>query len=115
MMSKHEKPLPTLPAMFSPALIKDVSALIDHAGLTGQLTTGWETIQELLLAAGVAPIGQNVKGEFMGVSQYNRSKLGVGGSEAQVHGADILQEGYSHKKASDATAIEVPPPPHDEE
>jgi len=39
--------------------------------------------------------------------------LGVGGSEAQCHGRDVLQEGWSWKKASDATAIEKPPPPFD--
>ena len=100
--------------MFTPEIIKEVQALIDQANLTGQLTTSWESVQDILLAAGLAQTNLQIKSEFMGVSQYNRSKLGVGGSEAQVHGADILQEGYSHKKASDATAVEMPSPPHDE-
>ena len=39
-----------------------------------------------------------INNEFVSVIQYNRSRLGVGGSEAQVHGSDIIQEGYIHNK-----------------
>lgn len=45
-----------------------------------------------------------------GVHPLNRSRLGVGGSEAHHHGAQILSTGWSWRRASDATAIEAPPP-----
>ena len=95
-MQAGKKASPQLPSMFTPALIQQVQAQIDQANATGQLTTAWENVQEILLAAGVAQKNLQIKSEFVGVSQHNRSKLGVGGSEAQVHGAEILQEGYSH-------------------
>ena len=113
-MQAQKNTSPQLPSMFTAALIREVQAQIDHANATGQLTTAWEAIQEMLLTAGVAQKNLQIKAEFMGVSQHNRSKLGVGGSEAQVHGAEILQEGCSHKKASDGTSVEVAPPLHDE-
>ena len=104
---------PPLPPMFTASLIKEVQDLIDHSSMTGERTTGWEAIQEKLLSAGAAQKDVQIKSEFVGVSRFNRSKLGVGGSEAQVHGSEIMLEGYSHKKASDATAAETPPPPYD--
>ena len=97
-MQAGKKTSPQLPSMFTDALIQQVQAQIDQANATGQLTTAWENVQEMLLAAGVAQKNLQIKSELVGVSQHNRSKLGVGGSEAQVHGAEILQEGYSQKK-----------------
>ena len=105
---------PPLPQMFSASLIKEVQDLINHAETTGERTTGWEAIQEKLLNDGAGQKNLQIKSEYVGVSRHNRSKLGVGGSEAQVHCSEIIVEGYSHKKASDATCAEVPPPPHDE-
>ena len=113
-MQSQKAASPQLPSLFSAKLIKYVQDIITHSDTTGERTTGWGAIQELLLNAGVAQKNSQIKSEFVGVSSKNRSNLGVGGSEAQVHGSEFIQEGYSHKKASDATAVEVPPPPHDD-
>ena len=45
----------------------------------------------------------------MGIHPDNRSKWGVSGTDAQTHGRDILDVGFSWKKAADATCTEVPP------
>ena len=104
-----------LPHMFSTALLLEVSDLIEVADSTGERTTCWEKIQRILLDAKLALEGVQIPSEFVGVSPLNRSRLGVGASEAQVHGRDVLVEGFSFKKAADATPIERPPPPHDAE
>ena len=55
------------------------------------------------------------KPEFCAPHPKNRKGHGVGGSESQWHGRDVLAGGFSWKKASDACAVEVPPPPFDKE
>ena len=104
-----------LPPMFTPQLIEEVASIIESSMKSGERTTGWERIQRILLANGIAKEKARFLCDRVGVHLKNRSKLGVGASESQCHGKDILTEGFSWKKASDATAIEKPPPPHDSE
>jgi hypothetical protein len=100
-------------ALFTAELKAEVQKVLDTTGASGARVSGWEKIQSLLTTAKVAWTAQ-VPPEFVGVHPMNRSQLGVGGSEAHHHGAQILQAGWSWSKAADATAFEVPPAPHDE-
>ena len=61
-------------------------------------------IQELLLENNVGWHAQ-APCNFVGIR--------VGGSEAHHHSADIIEIGFSWRKASDAAAFEWPPAPHD--
>ena len=105
---------PALDPLFTPGLVKKVQEVLEEAEKTGARVAAWDTIQALLLDAKVSWRAQ-VPPEFVGVHPQNRSRLGVGGSEAHFHGAQVLQAGWSWRKASDATAIACPPPPLDRE
>ena len=74
----------------------------------------YRKVQDILRDASLGCFS-HVQPEFCGVHPQNRSRLGVSGSEAHHHGAQILRSGFSWRKAADATAFEVPPPPHDTE
>jgi len=104
----------TFDAVFTPALIAKVQKCIDEADKTGARVSAWDTIQSILLEHKVAWRSQ-VQPEFVGIHPQNRSRLGVGGSEAHFHGQQVLTAGFSWRKAGDATAIEAPPPPFNEE
>jgi hypothetical protein len=104
-----------LPSMYTVELIEKVAGFIAVANKTGERTTAWEAIQELFLKSHVAKKDQQVAVDRAGVHRKNRSTHGVGASESQCHGKDILLEGFSWKKASDATAVEKPPPPFDKD
>ena len=105
---------PHLPSMFTPALIGKVQRLIDEGEKTGERIATWEKIQTILLENDLAQENVQMAPEYVGVHEGNRSKFGVGGSESQHHGAEVLTSGWSFKKAADATAFEVPPAPFDE-
>ena len=101
--------------MIDRALVRELQAHIDMAERTGERTTAWEFIQERLLERGIAQKNLQASSEFVGVSTFNRSKFGVGGIEAQVHGSDILQQGTATHRHRAPFAHMSPPPPHDEE
>ena len=98
---------------FTPKIIKDVQQIITTCNKSGARTSGWEEFQNILLEKSLAWYATTPP-EFCGVHPDNRSKLGVSGAEAHHHGQDILQEGFSWKKASDAAAFESPPEPHNQ-
>ena len=50
-----------------------------------------------------------------GVSDKNRSQLGVVGNDAQWLGDRILDIGWSDKRTEDSSALQVPPVPLDRE
>ena len=100
--------------LFTDALVAKVRSIIDEANRSGARVAAWEAVQQCLLENKVAWYNQ-IPPELCGVHPGNRSKLGVGGSEAHHHGAQILQAGFSWQKAADAAAVECPPPPYDEE
>lgn len=95
----------------TPDLIERVQDIIISCNKSGERISGWETIQQMLLAASLAWHAQ-VPPEFCGVHPDNRSKLGVSGAEAHHHGFDIVKIGWSWKRASDASAFETPPAPY---
>ena len=101
-----------LDAVFSPALLEQVGKICDHAETTGARVAAWEEIQAIMLQHKIAWNAQ-VPPEFVGVHPSNRSGLGVSGADAHHHGGQILQAGFSWRKASDATAVECPPAPFD--
>jgi len=95
-------------------MVAQVQAMIDEAEKTGTRAAAWETIQQVLLDNKLAWRSQ-IPPEMVGVHPENRSRLGVGGSGAHFHGAQILSAGFSWRKASDATCLEAPPAPYDDE
>ena len=101
-----------LDAVFSPALLEQVGKICDHAETTGARVAAWEEIQAIMLQHKIGWNAQ-VPPEFVGVHPSNRSGLGVSGPDAHHHGGQILQAGFSWRKASDATAVECPPAPFD--
>ena len=101
-------------SMFTPAVLQKVQQLMDDAEVSGARVSAWDEIQEFLTEQKLGWITQEFP-DFVGIHESNRSKLGVGGSEAHYHGADILKIGFSWRKSSDATAFECPPAPHDAE
>ena len=104
-----------VPVELTPELIAWVQDLIAQTEATGQgRITAWESIAAELEKKSLAWI-QQVPAEWVGVHQANRGGVGVGGSESQVHGDQMLSGGFSFKKCSDATAFQCPPPPWDTE
>jgi hypothetical protein len=97
---------PKFSSIFTDNLVQEVQKVIDTANSTGARVAAWDNIQELLLQHKVAWVAQ-VPPDFCGVHPLNRSKLGVGGMESHTHGMQILQAGFSWKKAADATAVEA--------
>ena len=87
---------------------------MDDAEVSGARVSAWDEIQEFLTEQKLGWITQTPP-DVVGIHESNRSKLGVGGSEAHYHGFDILKIGFSWRKSSDATAFECPPAPHDAE
>ena len=93
---------------FPQALVAQVQGILDTASKTGARVAAWDEVQGLLKQHKLAWSSQ-VAPEFVGIHPSNRSKLGVGGSEAHHHGAQILQAGFSWARAADAACFECPP------
>jgi len=93
--------------VFTKQLIEMVQQVINRANLTGERVAAWDQLQQIFIDRKLAYKSQ-VPPEMVGVHPENRSRLGVGGSEAHHHGAQILKTGFSWAKASDAAAFEVP-------
>ena len=104
-----------LPDEFTPEIYEKVKKLIDTAAQTLERTTAWEAIQHALVEHKLALVAAQLPCDHVGVHPENRSRFGVGGTEAQKHGKDVLTEGFSWKTASDAACFDCPPPPLDAE
>ena len=113
-MSRNYKGVP-LPDEITEEIRKKVQDIIDTATKTLERTTAWEAIQLLLVEHKLALMGAQLPCDQVGVHPENRSRFGVGGTEAQKHGKDVLTEGFSWKKASDVACFGCPPPPLDAE
>ena len=85
-----------------------VAELLAAGQLSGNRVSVWEEVQAVLVKANLAWCAQ-VPPEHVGTHPSNRSSLGLGATEAHVHGAQILKTGWSWRKAADAAAIEAPP------
>ncbi|MDA8582877.1 hypothetical protein N9L68_01565 [bacterium] len=104
-----------MPDEITEEIWKKVQDLIETATKTLERTTAWEAIQQVLVEHMLALIAAQLPCDQVGVHPENRSRYGVGGTEAQKHGKDVLTEGFSWKKASDAACLDCPPPPLDAE
>ena len=93
-------------SIFTDNLVQVIQKKIDTANSTGARVTAWDQIQELMLQHKVAWVAQ-VPPDFCDVHPMNRSKLGVGGLESHTRGMQILQSGFSWKKAADAAVVEA--------
>ena len=113
-MSRDYKGAP-LPDEITEEIRKKVQDKIGTATQTPERTTAWEAIQLLLVEHKLALMGAQLPCDQVGVHPENRNRFGVGGTEAQKHGKDVLTEGFSWKKASDAACFDCPPPPLDAE
>ena len=92
---------------FTHEIITDGNRIIADANKTGELTSGLERLLTLLKDAKLAWCAR-MDPAVVGVHQANRSSLGVVGADAQILGGEILQTGFSMKKATDrAVAIAV--------
>ena len=101
-------------ALYPDDVVRHVNLQIQSAYETGEKVAHWEDIQEYLIDKKIGWPSQ-IAPEHAGVHPSNRNSFGAGGSEAHVHGDQILQVGFSWKKASDATAAETPPHPFNAE
>ena len=79
--------------LFPPDMVQEVQKLIDDGESSGAIVSAWEDIQKILLCHKVAWQSQ-IPPDFVGVHPCNRSKLGVGGSEAHNHGHEVLKMGF---------------------
>jgi len=95
--------------LFPTDVVMAVQQIINKTEISGEYVSSWENIQQALLAAKLADYRQ-VPPDEVGVHKDNRGSFGISGADSQHHGEDILDVGFSWKKASDATAFEVPPP-----
>ena len=107
-------PFPKTADIYTPQVVEHVSSVIEKANQTGCRVEAWDTIRQILVDAGIAWQAQ-VPPQHVGVHPENRSRLGVGGSEAHMHGHKIMQAGFSWTKCADVVAVECPPAPHDAE
>ena len=103
-----------LDSAYTPELVAKVQALIAQGNTTGARVQAWEDIQVVLLDHQLLWRGHYLP-EHVGVHPQNRSSLGVGGSEAHHHGAQVLKAGWSWSKCADVVGIEAPLPPHNQE
>lgn len=101
-------------SLFTPEVVACVSQILAKAKQTGERVAAVEEVNNILISHKLA-WQCRMAPEFVGVHPLNRSRLGVGGSESHHLGADILQSGWSWRKAADATAVETPPSPFDRE
>ena len=78
-----------LPEQFTECIVQKVQTIIDRAAKSLERTTAWEEIQTILQDNNLALFVQ-LPCDIVGVHQENRSKFGVGGTEAQKHGKDVF-------------------------
>ena len=96
------------PGLFNDALAVKVQGLLDEAKAVGTFVSSWDKLQDLLLEAQLARKSR-MPPDFVGVHKMNRSNFGLSGADVHAHGDEILQSGFSWRRASDATAVEIDP------
>ena len=92
-----EKNKPTIDKdLYPDHVVRHVNLRIQSAYETGEKVAGWEDISEYLIAQKIGWPSQ-IALEHAGVHPSNRNYFGLGGSEAHVHGDEILTAGFSWK------------------
>ena len=97
--SKHSR--------FTDELIEYVKSLIDKAKAGKQVVHCWERIMEALVSHNLVYVIQLLP-DLVGIHSLNRSKFGICQRAMNGHGGKIQRQGFSWKKASDATTVEPP-------
>ena len=97
---------------FSAQNVEVIAGLLAHGITSGQKVGVLEEIITAMYKFNMAWT-ESCTPEQAGVHPGNRSSFGVGGTEAQQLGFDILSVGWSWNKCSDAMAVHVPPAPLD--
>ena len=100
---------PTLPEMYTAALIASVQEKIDEASRTGETVNAVNNVLDELGQNKLAEFGIQLDCETVGDSPKTRSSLGVDAYGSQDHGDTVLKVGYCKKKAADATCVWCPP------
>ena len=70
------------------------------------IVSGWDATVDFLVKENLA-VHMRIRPDFVGVHNQNRGRYGIDIVGCHQHGEQILQQGFSFKKASDATCIEV--------
>ena len=99
--------------MFTEELVGAVELLIQQGVASGEYQGVWEEICTTAETEHVAWYA-NVAAEHCGIHPANRSAFGVGGTDSQNLGGNILKVGFSWKKSAESTAFQTPPPPLDQ-
>ena len=92
-------------ASVSEGLRQQVREILDSAWEGGAIVAAWEQIKQILLDNNLA-WEQQIQPEHAATHKSNRSGKGVGTIQSHSHGYDIVQQGFSWHKASDAVAVE---------
>ena len=103
-----------LDPLFTPEVVKKVRDMLDSVKRSGEKVSTCDKIKHCLETAGIGWFA-NIQPSHCGVSQANRSKLGVVGSDSQFLGELILQNGWSTNKCKESTCFQVPPSPWNED
>ena len=89
---------------FEPRVHEKMDSLL--AACKNGIVSGWDATVEFLMQENLA-VHVRIRPDFVGVHSQNRARYGIDIVGCHQHGEQILQQGFSFKKASDATCIEV--------
>ena len=93
--------------LFTVELVVGVADLLQKGEASGGKTGVWEEICDHGHTGKVA-WHEHVQCDHMGVDEANRSTFGVGGSESQFFGGNILRPGSSWEQCADSTSLQNP-------
>ena len=83
--------------LFTDPVFDNVQELIEHGTSTEEAISDLETIEEILVAAGLAS-EQTIKSEYAAIDPDNRHSHGASGATSQIHGGEVQHVGWSDKK-----------------
>ena len=90
---------------FEPRVQTRIDSLLlacQHKGIV----SGWDAVVEYLLSENLA-VKTRIRPDMVGVHSRNRGRYGIDIVGCHQHGEQILEQGFSWKKAADATCIEA--------
>ena len=70
------------------------------------IVAGWDATVDFMLAENMA-IKTRIRPDMVGIHSRNRGRYGIDIVGCHQHGEQILAQGFSFKKAADATCVEV--------